>query len=69
VHTVGGLSAHADQRGLAEWYGGFRERPPVALVHGEPEVMDTLAGVLESRFGARVTRVQAGQKIHLGGRA
>ena len=69
VHTVGGLSAHADQQGLADWYGAFRGRPPVALVHGEPEVMETLTEVLESRFGARVTRVQAGQKIHLGGRA
>ena len=23
VHTVGGLSAHADQHGLMDWYGGF----------------------------------------------
>mgnify|MGYP006288899279 FL=1 len=69
VHTVGGLSAHADQQGLADWYGAFRDRPPVALVHGEPDAMDALAGVLESRFGADVTRVQRGQKIHLGGRA
>jgi metallo-beta-lactamase family protein len=69
VHTVGGLSAHADQQGLADWYGAFRSRPPVALVHGEPDVMETLAGVLESRFGARVTRVQAGQKLHFGGSA
>ena len=24
-HTVGGLSAHADQRGLMEWYGAVRQ--------------------------------------------
>lgn len=42
VHTVGGLSAHADQSGLLAWYQGFRERPPVALVHGEPESMAAL---------------------------
>jgi metallo-beta-lactamase family protein len=68
VHTVGGLSAHADQRGLADWYGAFRGRPPVALVHGEPDAMDALAGELETHYGAAVTRVQRGQKIELGGR-
>ncbi|WP_405221394.1 MBL fold metallo-hydrolase RNA specificity domain-containing protein [Lentisalinibacter sediminis] len=68
VHTVGGLSAHADQRGLADWYGAFRGRPPVALVHGEPDAMDALAGELETHYGTVVTRVQRGQKIELGGR-
>ena len=46
IHTVGGLSAHADQSGLLAWYRGFRDRPPVALVHGEPEAM----GALEARL-------------------
>lgn len=35
IHTVGGLSAHADQDGLSEWYGYFDNHPQVALVHGE----------------------------------
>ncbi len=65
VHTVGGLSAHADQGGLVHWYDGFGNRPPVALVHGEPAAMDTLAGVLKERHGARVTTVQRGQKIRV----
>ena len=65
VHTVGGLSAHADQDGLAGWYDGFGNRPPVALVHGEPEAMDALARVLGKRHGARVTTVQRGQKIRV----
>lgn len=37
LHTVGGLSAHADQRDLLRWYDSFENRPPVCLVHGEPE--------------------------------
>ncbi|MEJ2602797.1 MAG: MBL fold metallo-hydrolase [Gammaproteobacteria bacterium] len=65
VHTVGGLSAHADQRGLGEWYGAFRDRPPVALVHGEPGAMDALARVLADRYGATVTAVQRGQKMKI----
>ena len=34
MHTVGGLSAHADQAGLLKWYSKFENRPPVILVHG-----------------------------------
>jgi predicted metal-dependent RNase len=39
-HTVGGLSAHADQAGLADWYGHFHGRPPVALIHGEDKARE-----------------------------
>ncbi len=43
VHTVGGLSAHAGQSGLINWYRNFNRHPTVALVHGEPEPMNALA--------------------------
>lgn len=49
VHTVGGLSAHADQSGLLAWYGHFRDRPPVALVHGEPRSIAALGARLAPR--------------------
>jgi metallo-beta-lactamase family protein len=42
VHTIGGLSAHADQDGLVAWYRGFRNRPPLILVHGESESAQAL---------------------------
>ncbi len=42
VHTVGGFSAHADCNGLSQWYGHFKNRPPVALVHGEQDAMASL---------------------------
>ena len=54
VHTVGGLSAHADRQGLISWYEGFRGRPTVVLNHGEPSAIDSLAEALESAAGARV---------------
>jgi metallo-beta-lactamase family protein len=54
IHTVGGLSAHADQAGLVSWYGSFVDRPPVCLVHGEPSAQQALAAVLRSTFGAEV---------------
>jgi metallo-beta-lactamase family protein len=65
VHTIGGLSAHADQRGLLDWYGAFENRPPVALVHGEPASMDALAGKIVETFGTTVTRPEYAQAIAL----
>jgi metallo-beta-lactamase family protein len=51
VHTVGGLSAHAGQQALLDWYGNFAAKPPLALVHGEDRAREALAGELHERFG------------------
>ena len=65
VHTVGGLSAHADQSGLLDWYGAFRSRPPVCLVHGEPSAQLTLAAALRGKYGVRAHIPQAGSELVL----
>ncbi|MEJ2572600.1 MAG: MBL fold metallo-hydrolase [Gammaproteobacteria bacterium] len=54
IRTIGGFSAHADCNGLAEWYGGFKDRPPVVLVHGEPQAMDPFAARLKSHGAQQV---------------
>lgn len=52
VHTINGLSAHADQAGLLGWVQQFRNpKPRTFLVHGEPEKMVILAAALARRFG------------------
>lgn len=44
IHTIGGLSAHADQAGLLDWLKGFKKPPgKVFVVHGEPESSSVLA--------------------------
>lgn len=58
VHTLGGLSAHADQKGLTEWYESFDPKPPVVLVHGEDKARDAFAAHLNSLFGADVELAQ-----------
>ena len=63
IHTVGGLSAHADQAGLLAWYGNFADRPPVYLVHGEPEPQRELARCLARDYGAPVEVAQPGQSV------
>ena len=60
IHTVGGLSAHADQQGLLDWYGASPNHPPVALVHGENPARETLSGKLSKQFGIEVTLSQPG---------
>jgi metallo-beta-lactamase family protein len=64
IHTVGGLSAHAGQSGLLNWYRNFERHPAVALVHGEPEPMEALARRLHS-LHATVLMPKAGERIDL----
>ncbi|OED43389.1 MBL fold metallo-hydrolase [Chromatiales bacterium (ex Bugula neritina AB1)] len=52
IHTIGGLSAHTDQRGLMDWYGNFKSRPPVFLVHGEASTMEVLKQKLRDDLNA-----------------
>ena len=65
IHTVGGLSAHADQRDLLDWYGAFENTPPVYLVHGEEKAQHALAGKLKSAHGAPVEIASPGQAVRL----
>ncbi|MGX9463595.1 MBL fold metallo-hydrolase RNA specificity domain-containing protein [Shewanella sp. A14] len=46
IHTVGGLSAHADQAELLRWYHHFEQSPGVILVHGEPDAQQVLMDAL-----------------------
>jgi metallo-beta-lactamase family protein len=65
VHTIGGLSAHADQQDLIDWYGAFRNEPPLYLVHGEPDAQKALAREIGNRSGAAVNIAQPGQVIEI----
>lgn len=52
VHTIGGLSAHADQAGLLDWLRGFKEPPSkIFVVHGEPEAASVLAQCIREDLG------------------
>lgn len=65
IHTVGGLSAHADQDGLVQWYRQIGNHPRIALVHGEPDAMDKLQHRLERELKAHVDQPEFRQKIDL----
>jgi metallo-beta-lactamase family protein len=63
VHTVGGLSAHADKDGLCAWYGKIAGHPPVCLVHGEDPGRSRLAAELKSKWGSKVTLPMPGTRV------
>ena len=51
IHTIGGLSAHADQAGLLDWLRGFNTVPKsVFVVHGEPEASAVLAQAIREEL-------------------
>jgi metallo-beta-lactamase family protein len=68
VHTIGGLSAHADQAALLGWLAGFRAPPSrTFVVHGERETAAQFAAILRERLRwpdvelpERGTRVRVG---------
>lgn len=62
IHTVGGLSAHADQQGLLDWYSHFDKRPPVYLVHGEDGAREVLARELRARYGCEAALARPGME-------
>ena len=63
VHTINGLSAHADKDDLLHWLEGTGNAH-AWLVHGEPPVMKSFAGLLESQ-GRAATLVERGREYDL----
>jgi len=54
LHTIGGLSAHADQAGLLGWLGGFHAPPKrTFVVHGESATAEGFARLVHERLGWR----------------
>lgn len=64
-HTIGGLSAHADQAGLLRWYGHFEQHPRVVLVHGEDRAREPLAELLRSQQASRVELARPGMRVEV----
>jgi metallo-beta-lactamase family protein len=64
LHTLGGLSAHADQRALLAWLGGFRRPPSRAfVVHGEESAALAFAGAVGTTLGWDVSVPSRGESV------
>ena len=54
IHTMGGFSAHADQKGLLDWYEVMApSRPRTIITHGENRARQALSALITERFGVK----------------
>lgn len=65
IHTVGGLSAHADRDDLLRWISSFATRPRVYIVHGETEAREAFRDTLVNQTNLQAQVAHAGQRVDL----
>ena len=67
IYTVGGLSAHADQKALLDWLGGFHQSPgQTFVVHGESSASTHFVQAIEEKLGWSGVRMpQPGESVTL----
>ena len=54
IHTMGGFSAHADQKGLLDWFTSVAPaKPRLIITHGEDSSRDALAKLIRQQHGIR----------------
>ncbi len=65
IHTVGGLSAHADVDDLSRWIGNFSNAPAVHVVHGEAQSKQDFRDRLEGELGFKADVPEMGAVLEL----
>ena len=65
IHTVGGLSAHADANDLTRWVRNFKTNPHVHVVHGETEAKQAFRDRLETELRLRASVPGPGDVLEL----
>jgi metallo-beta-lactamase family protein len=66
VHTMGGFSAHADQRGLLDWFSTLApSRPRTIITHGEDRARKAFSDLIHTRFGLKSERPVIGDVIEI----
>ncbi|MDP4621592.1 MAG: MBL fold metallo-hydrolase [Hydrogenophaga sp.] len=66
IHTLGGFSAHADQKALMTWAGGFSKPPGrTFVVHGEAAAANNFAQQLRTEKNWTVDVPEIGQSFQL----
>ena len=64
IHSVDGLSAHADQKALLNWARAFIQAPAQTfVVHGESSAAQTFADLLQQQLGWQVTVPEHGHAL------
>ncbi len=64
IHTIGGLSAHADQAALMGWLKGFTSAPArTFVVHGEARTASGFSDLVADKLGWRVEAPAPGTRV------
>jgi len=54
IHTMGGFSAHADQKGLLDWYEVMApSRPRTIITHGDDRARTAFSDLITQKFGVK----------------
>ena len=62
VH-IDGFSAHADRSELLRWFGGFRNKPDVYIVHADPPAAASLAQAIGGQYGLNAQAAVQGKTV------
>ncbi len=66
IHTIGGLSAHADRSALMSWLNSFKNPPSQTyIVHGESQTAREFADLVADKFGWSVEAPSLGARVNL----
>jgi metallo-beta-lactamase family protein len=66
IHTMGGFSAHADQRGLTDWFGAIApSKPRLIITHGEERARRALSSLIDSKHRIRAECPDLGDVIEI----
>ena len=66
IHTMGGFSAHADQRGLLDWFSPLApSRPRTIITHGEDRARKVFGDLIHSRYGLKTEQPALGDVIEI----
>ena len=64
VHTMGGLSGHADQKDLVQWFDSLApSRPQLFLTHGEDKARTALGKIIASRHQVQARYPKLGEVL------
>ncbi|MCE5312995.1 MAG: MBL fold metallo-hydrolase [Nitrospiraceae bacterium] len=65
IYTIGGFSAHADQKELLEWLGGYADHPQVFVVHGEDQTTRDFAAKINDTYGFKTAIPDEGEEFDI----
>jgi metallo-beta-lactamase family protein len=65
VWTIGGFSAHGDQKELLAWLSAFRSKPTIFVTHGEEKAALAFADRVREQYGFLTHVPELGQEFEL----